>query len=413
MLLRFGILILQFFFIPLWIFANPSPERTDFEKRFATKVTAWAKVNTGSYNPQGLAKFSKILDREFQSLKCKTNWNLATRSFTAERKVKSPRLKVLMVAHLDTVFEAWHPFREVRRFEDPGRGAVLSGPGVSDDKAGIAMISEVIRAMAKSPFYSQIEWRVFIAADEEITSQYSKESLIRFAKGSDLNLVFEPGWWDENQKIPRLATSVGGNAHIEWTVKGVEAHSAIAFEKGRSAILALAKHIEVFESWSNPKENFLVNVAMVEGGGKLNVRPGSAKMKVSVRYDKPEDETKLLRLVQDAQKKFQADGIQVDYSIDYRWHPQTLATPALIESLQKAARTLGQPVPVPSLSLARSASAILAEAGMPALDSMGAFGSGYHSDQERLYLSSAYERLALVCELLLERLGGSSATIKP
>jgi glutamate carboxypeptidase len=282
---------------------------------------------------------------------------------------------------------------------------------VSDDKAGIALIVELIRTFQKSKFYPNIEFKVFIAGDEEITSVHSKASMITFAKGSDLALVFEPGWWDEEHQIPRIPSAVGGNALIEWTVKGIEAHSGIAYEKGRSAVLALAKHIQHFESWSNVKNNFLVNVATIEGGGKLNVRPGSAQMKVSVRYEKIEDEARLMTLIQEAQKLYQTDGIVVDYRLEFRWHPQKLASEKLIADLQHAAKSIDQLEPQPSLSIARSASAILSEEGFDSLDAMGPYGTGFHSDKEEVQISSAYERLNLICQFLLERIG-KATTIK-
>lgn len=382
------------------------PSQAEFEHRFTDHILRWAQMNTGSKNLQGLEKLARLLSAQFRGMKFNTHWDLRTRSLTAEHRVANPKLRILLVAHLDTVFEPHHPFRNVAERTDPIDGKILTGPGVADDKGGIALIIETIRALQNSPAYSSIDWKIFIAADEEITSVHSKDSLLKFARDRELSLVFEPGWWDAELKAPRIPSTVGGNALIEWNVKGIEAHSGIAYEKGRSAVLALAEHIQTFESWSRPKENFLVNVAAIEGGGKLNVRPGQASMKVSVRYETTEDEKKLQKLVEEAKAQFQKDGILIDSHLEFRWHPQILASPQLIESLRSTARRIGQPEPIPSLSMARSASAILSEAGYPTLDSLGPYGSGFHSDRERVVISSAYPRLNLICQFLLERVGG-------
>jgi di/tripeptidase len=42
---------------------------------------------------------------------------------------------------------------------------------------------------------------------------------------------------------------------------------------------------------------------------------------------------------------------------------------------------------------------------------MGPYGTGFHSDKEEVQISSAYERLNLICQFLLERIG-KATTIK-
>ncbi|MBN8554932.1 MAG: M20/M25/M40 family metallo-hydrolase [Deltaproteobacteria bacterium] len=377
----------------------------NFNKNFASQVAEFADINSGSKNLAGLIKLANKVAPEFKKLGFKTEWNLNKRYLSAVRKPAKPRFTFLLVYHLDTVFEADHAFQKAKIISEKKEGAaVLSGPGVIDDKGGLVLILELLRAFQKLPENEQIEWKVFGAADEETGSELSKSSLIEFAKGATLGLVFEPGWFDEPSNSIRIPMSVGGNAHLYWKVKGIESHAGINFEKGRSAIRALAEHILFFENLTNPKRELYFNVGQITGGTKLNVRPGEAEFRAAIRFRYESDEKFIEKSVEEALEKFQKDGIKIQSELFFRWHPQTIASADLFQKMQKAASELGQRIPEPAVSLARSGSSILAAAGIPTLDAMGPYGSGYHSDKEVLYLSSALPRLRLIEKFLLNEM---------
>jgi glutamate carboxypeptidase len=392
----------KLFFISTFIFATSLTFAQDFESNFVAAITELSSINSGSKNEAGLNTVADKMVAALQTLNFSTQWDYSKRSLSAIKPATAEKKKTfLLVYHLDTVFEADHSFQKVSLLQKQKHGGpILSGPGVSDDKGGFVMILENLRRFQNLDENKFIEWRVFGAADEELGSEISKNSLLEFAKGVDLALVFEPGWYDDETKCPHIPMTIGGNAILDWQVTGVEAHTGIAFEKGRSAIKAMADHILYFENLTDPQREVFFNVGTIDGGTKLNVRPGHAHMRLGIRYRYPEDENFIQNSVQDAKKKFEKDGIQIQETLTFKWHPQNIGDPDLLKDFQDAAAKLGQPVPTPAPSLARSASSILMEAKIPTLDSMGAYGDHYHSDEEILYVGSALPRLELI-ELFL------------
>ena len=384
-----------------WIFSASSVFSADtFEDRFAQKLNRLVSINSGSHNKEGLDRVAAELKKIFEELGFQTQWNYESRNFTATKIPAGAKKTFLLVAHMDTVFEPFHPFQTMEAVPDANKKNIFKGPGVSDNKGGIVLIEELIRSFQGTEEEKQIGWKICIQADEETGSKYSQKAVVEFARDADATLVFEPGWFDGKLKKPFTPASSGGILHLEWKVQGVEAHSGIAYDEGRSAVAALARHILFFESLTDKKRELLVNVAVIQGGTKLNVRPGEASFRASIRFRYAEDEKRFETQVQKARTRFEKDGIKISYELKMVSRPQQIADPQLLKELQAAASAMGQPAPQPGVSMARSASILFAAAGIPVLDGMGPYGGHIHSDKEVIYLDSVKARLDLSKALL-------------
>ncbi|RYY32538.1 MAG: M20/M25/M40 family metallo-hydrolase, partial [Sphingomonadales bacterium] len=96
--------------------------------------------------------------------------------FVATHKGNGKGKRMLLIAHVDTVFEASSPFKKFMLEKDkatgPGtiaKGDRAIGPGVVDDKGGIAVIVAALRAMQKAGTLKGADITVMFTGDEEKT----------------------------------------------------------------------------------------------------------------------------------------------------------------------------------------------------------------------------------------------------
>jgi len=117
-------------------------------------------INSGTFNPAGVIEVGKVLDREFQALGFTTRWvpmDAVKRapSLVAERRGSRGK-RVLLVGHMDTVFEPSSPFQKFVR-----TGDIATGPGTSDMKGGIVVILSALKALKSAGALDEARITVF------------------------------------------------------------------------------------------------------------------------------------------------------------------------------------------------------------------------------------------------------------
>src|SRR3546814_14735644 len=70
--------------------------------------------------------------------------------------------RLLLIGHLDTVFEPDSPFQTFTR-----KGDLAEGPGVGDDKGGMVVIVAALRAMQAAGTLKDANIEVHLTGDEE------------------------------------------------------------------------------------------------------------------------------------------------------------------------------------------------------------------------------------------------------
>ena len=385
-----------------------------------TRVTGFANINTGSTNFSGLDKMLGVLKKEFGILGGKTEilkpgivTGINSKGELTPQAVgkilrltKRPRAphQVLLVGHYDTVFGIKHKFQKVRRINKN----TLNGPGVSDLKGGLVVMLEALKTLEKSPFADKIGWQVILNPDEEIGSFGSAKYLQQGARRSHVGLVFEPSLPDGT-----LAGKRKGNGNYTVVFRGVPAHVGREHDKGRSAILALAKFTLAVELLNQKMKTAIFNVGHVEGGGPTNVVPDLAIGHVNIRAEHPQDipliEAELKNLIMQANN---TDGISATLHGFFNRPPKEI-TPAmqkLFEALKSCAQEEGFVLKMQATGGCCDGNN-LAAAGLPNLDSLGVRGGDIHSDREYILLDSLTERARLVA-LFLMRLANGDFSLK-
>ncbi len=104
-------------------------------------------INSGTMNVAGVEQVGQIMSAELQELGFATRWHSMSAvgragHVIAEHHGSGHGKRILLVGHLDTVFEKDSPFQRYQR-----RGDTAEGPGVCDMKGGLAVMVGALRAL--------------------------------------------------------------------------------------------------------------------------------------------------------------------------------------------------------------------------------------------------------------------------
>lgn len=230
----------------------------------------WVDQNSGTMNLEGVEAVRRMVEPEFKQLGFKTQWidmrKVGRAGHLVARHVGSRRGKrLLLIGHLDTVFEPDSPFQH---FVVDGDRA--HGPGVGDDKGGDAVIIAALRAMNAAGTLKQANITVFLTGDEEDAGRplsLSRGDLIAEGKLADAALDFEDLAVTKGPAGPADMGSTGRRSAGSWTlsVTGRSAHSAGVGPSDYGAIYELARIIDAFRR-DLPEDKLTFNVGLIGGG---------------------------------------------------------------------------------------------------------------------------------------------------
>ena len=100
-----------------------------------------------------------------------------------------PGRNILLIGHLDTVFEADGPFQTFQR-----DGSRAIGPGIGDDKGGVVVIIAAMRALQASGQLDRANVTIVLTGDEErigAPAAIARRDLIAAGQAADFALEFE------------------------------------------------------------------------------------------------------------------------------------------------------------------------------------------------------------------------------
>ena len=227
-------------------------------------------INSGTMNFSGVRKVADQLMPEFEALgfdvwfEDGAAFNRAGHLIARIEGGKGP--KMLLIGHLDTVFEPGSPFQTFTRVDDKQ----IKGPGVADMKGGNIIMLEALRALYSAGKLSSMNIMVVMTGDEELSGRplaLSKKALIDGAKWADISLGFENG--DGN---PATA-NVSRRGSVDWvlTVKGTPAHSSQVFKPtvGAGAIYEASRILTSFYDKLRSEQLLTFNPGRIMGGQRL------------------------------------------------------------------------------------------------------------------------------------------------
>jgi glutamate carboxypeptidase len=380
------------------------------------QVRAWAVINSGSRNLDGLARMASIYADAFAALPggvelrepapvqaMAADGSLGDvehgRNLRVRVRPEAP-VQLLLTGHMDTVFGVDHPFQSVGWIED---GAVLGGPGVADMKGGIAVMLAALKAVEESPAAGRIGYEVVINSDEEVGSPGSAGLIAEAARGKRAALTYEPSALPDGT----LAGERPGSGNFSFAIHGRSAHAGRNPEEGRNAILAAADLALRLAEAKAP--GLTVNPARIEGGGPNNVVPDLAVLRVNLRPGSLAHQQRAQAQIEAAVAMVGAEHeVRIETHGGFARPPKPLdaATEQLFGLVARCGADLGQQIGWrPSGGVCDGNN--IAACGVPVVDTMGVRGGAIHSSDEYLIVESLAER-ARLSALAMIRLAGES-----
>jgi len=379
--------------------------------------------NSGTRNLAGVRAVHDILAPEFEALGFAIRWvpmDAVARAghLIATHKGQAGRKRLLLIGHLDTVFEADSPFQRFERVD----ATHARGPGVADDKGGVATMLAALRAMQAAGTLKGANIEVVLTGDEEevgLPVETSRAELVAAGKRADAALDFEGLAQDGGADMGSIARRSSSNWNL--TVEARSGHSSGVFSPaaGDGAIYAAARILAAFRA-ELPEPNLTFNAGLIAGGataslgadqaraeatGKTNIIPAQAVVRGDMRSLSREQIERVAAKMQAIAAR-DYPGAKATLTLEHKYPPMapTAGNRALLARLNGVNATLGLPAMGELDPLKRGAGDISFVAGdVDGLIGLGPASDGDHTPAETVDVPSIFKQ-AKRAALLMSRL---------
>ncbi|MGH7539415.1 MAG: M20/M25/M40 family metallo-hydrolase, partial [Gemmatimonadota bacterium] len=325
--------------------------------------------------------------------------------------------KLLLIGHLDTVFEEDSPFQ---RWEPLGDGRVR-GPGVDDMKGGDVSILLALQALAAAGALDGTDIVVAFTGDEENPGHpigISRRDLIAAGRRADVALGFEGGVGSANSATVARRGSSG------WTLRvtGTTGHSSQVFSEryGSGAIFEAARILHGFHERVRGEEYVTFNPGVILGGtdvtydearnrgvafGKTNVIAATVVVDGGLRFLTEEQKERARAEMREVvSRHLPGTSAEISFEDGYPAMPPTEGNLALFEMFDAVSRDAGLgPVRAVDPGARGAADISFVAPYVDGLAGLGPFGDGAHTADETLELASI-RSAAIKAALLIYRL---------
>ena len=235
--------------------------------------------NSGSLNIEGVTKVGEMMRAELEPLGFEVKWVPMTEvqragHIVATHKGTGKGKRMLLIGHLDTVFEKDSPFQTFTRKGEKGEG-----PGAGDDKGGMVVMVAALRAMQAAGTLKDADIEIVLTGDEEDSGDphsISRRDLVAAGKRADAALDFEGLSVIDGQDWGSIAR----RSSISWTLKvtAKSSHSSGIFtpSAGEGAIYAASRIIAAFRDELR-EPNLTYNVGLIAGGTQAALDDGQIR----------------------------------------------------------------------------------------------------------------------------------------
>jgi len=429
-------IITPFAFLLFLIIANPSTAQrvSKIEKQILRNVEKnhdasikfleeTVNINSGTFNIDGVKKVGDIYRELLDELGFTTRWvdmpegmNRAGHLIAEMNGSKGKRL--LLIGHIDTVFEPDAPFQEWEK-----RDTVAVGPGSNDMKGGNMVLLYALKAMHEAGQLKDRQIIVVLHGDEENAGsphEISRHDIVEAAQRSDAALAFETGTGFNYATVARR-----GSMGWTLTVKGKQAHSSGIFTPnvGAGSVYEASRILNRF--YEELQEEYLTfNPGLILGGtdvkvdgtgtqgtasGKTNLVANATIVKGDLRF-LTEDQRERAQLNMQAIVRENLPQTEGSISFEEEYYPAMPPTDGnmeLLNVLSQVSKDLGHGEVKPYDPGRRGAGDISFIAQyVDGLDGLGVIGGGAHAPGEWIHLPSV-ENIVKRTALLIHRLSSA------
>jgi len=376
-------------------------------------------INSGTNNVEGVRKVGDVFKLQLDALGFDTKWidmpaemKRAGHLFGEIKGTKGK--KILLLGHLDTVFE---PVGNTPGFVR--QDTIAFGPGTVDMKGGDMILLFALKALHQAKLLNGTQLIVSFHGDEEAAGRpisISRQDIIEAAKRSDVALSFEGATGFDYATIARR-----GSSSWTLTVTGKQAHSSGIFtpDVGAGAIYESARILHRFYD-ELQESNLTYNPGMIAGGttvvlgqngnptqtsGKSNIVANTTTITGDLRFlseaQKEETRAKMSKIVGE---NLPGTSAEITFEDAYPAMSPTDGNMNLLTVLSQVSIDLGEGEVKPFDPAKRGAGDISFIAQyIDGLDGLGAMGNGSHSPEESVNLSTLDEQIKRTA-LLIYRL---------
>ena len=258
-------------------------------------------IDSGNGDREGTEAANKFVAQHMEAMGATTEYRYNDRACHLISRLKGEgELTVLLVAHVDTVFNKGEAAKRPFRVDENG---FAWGPGVGDDKATVMEVIYGLKALQEAGFKNFKEIIYYTNGEEEGGSKTAEEIVAELSQQSDFAIIMDvarPNWG--------IVTQRKSNAKYRVEVTGIGGHHGNASQYCANAIHQLAYTITEIHKLASPMpgnpEDFTaealkargivdagqfipqntVNVGVIGStNDKISVIPGDAFCEVNIR----------------------------------------------------------------------------------------------------------------------------------
>jgi glutamate carboxypeptidase len=352
-------------------------------------------IDSGSYHDVGVKAVQDVIGKALGELGFRIERQaLAGRGdlFTASLTLgRGPTL--LILGHADTVW----PAGTVAEWPFSRSGERITGPGVGDMKSSLVMAAFALRLLLQKGLSGLGQIKYLLVPDEELGSPQSRGWIEGHAREADFCLTLEPCRPNGGVVIGRGAV---GAVYVE--AKGISAHCGSAWDKGASAVKALAGLVGELEALTQFDKEIIASVGILRGGAARQVVPHEAELHLDLRAPDDVSAADLLDKVKAILAGPPADPrvtISVRGGFTRPAFPTRAGTKALYAIAEEICRDLQAPL-FEVRSRGGSDGSFAAGLGVPTLDGMGPICHETCSRREVVEVPSIAQRGALFAGII-------------
>jgi glutamate carboxypeptidase len=363
-------------------------------------------IESGSANLPGLVKVADYAQARLNALGAKTERIKTSDSDRVMVKgvfTGKGRLKAMLIAHMDTVYPDGILASQPYKLE----GNRLYGPGIADDKGGIAVILHSLGVLKSLGWNDYATVTVLFNPDEEIGSGGSGALIQTLAAEHDVVLSYEPTAAKSMAKVEGVLLAAAGTATAKMEVKGRASHAGAAPDEGRNALIELSHQMLATQDIAKNIPGAQLNWTYAQGGAVRNQIPAQAMATADVRLLKPDAADKLkAALMAKTQESHRVPDTHVHVSLDVGRPPYVAGERGL--ALAQRARAIyaeldGRQLFFHPVTGGGTDAGFASGSGKAAvLESLGLAGWGFHAKDEYIEIDSIVPRLYLSSRLLQE-----------
>ena len=361
-------------------------------------------INSGTFNHAGVQEVGKIYDSLLTSMGFETQWiempSEMNRAGHLMGEIKGSKgKKILLIGHIDTVFEPDSPFQTWNVTD-----SIATGPGATDMKGGNMVLLYALKALHDAGQLEDRQIIVMLHGDEENAGDpidLSRKDIRDAAQRSDVALSFEPGTGYHYATVARRGSS---SWHLEAI--GKQSHSSRVFSEnvGAGAVYETARILHRF--YDELQEEYLTyNPGIIIGGTKMNMDTTGTQGSVNGKTNVVANTTIVngdLRFITEEQKESTREKMReivadhlplteasITFEDGYPAMPPTEGNRQLLSILDRVSQDLGQGAVEAYDPGKRGAGDIsfIAEY-LDCLDGLGAIGGNSHAPEEFINLNS-------------------------